>query len=48
MVARLIGRLEDPRLPLGALRELSESEVEMLLRSTRAAAPEGGRQQRRD
>jgi 23S rRNA pseudouridine2605 synthase len=39
-----IGRLEDPRLPLGALRELSEREVEMLLRGTRAAAPAGGRQ----
>lgn len=43
-----IGRLEDPRLPLGALRELSEREVEMLLRGTRAGATAGGRQQRQE
>jgi pseudouridine synthase len=34
-----IGRLEDPRLPLGAVRELDEREVAMLLHGARERKP---------
>ncbi len=41
-----IGPLRDPSLPPGALRELTEREVEMLRRSTRGEAVRKGRRQR--
>jgi 23S rRNA pseudouridine2605 synthase len=42
-----IGSLRDPRLPLGALRELTEQEVQRLRRSTRAPDEKRARPEKR-